>query len=213
MFYASFLSFRLRAYDLILIGFPPPDIALRRYMYSVARKCSHAERRTVQAGKRKRRKMSVAGKPSCVFPGCGTFSLLKPPVSRSVPYPDGPRPAPPDRIRPTSSRNSCRSWRRCRPSSNGASGSSRSGRLRGQPAQRVSQKYRLCMKCLLDLWSRVPYNPISLSEEDNTNFFFFFFFSFRRCCGHLVQEIHTIHPSSLPCSALFSLLPSVPHLL
>jgi len=186
MFYASFLSFRLRAYDLILIGFPPPDIALRRYMYSVARKCSHAERRTVQAGKRKRRKMSVAGKPSCVFPGC-------------------------DRIRPTSSRNSCRSWRRCRPSSNGASGSSRSGRLRGQPAQRVSQKYRLCMKCLLDLWSRVPYNPISLSEEDNTNFFFFF--SFRRCCGHLAQEIHTIHPSSLPCSALFSLLPSVPHLL
>jgi hypothetical protein len=37
------------------------------------------------------------------------------------------------------------------------------------PGWPVSQKYRLCQKYLVDLWSRVPYNPISLSEEGNTN--------------------------------------------
>jgi hypothetical protein len=31
------------------------------------------------------------------------------------------------------------------------------------------------MKYLLDLWSRVPYNPISLSEEGVIPTFFFFF--------------------------------------
>jgi hypothetical protein len=38
-------SLRLLAYDLILISFRPPDIALRGYMYfSIARKYSRAER-------------------------------------------------------------------------------------------------------------------------------------------------------------------------
>jgi hypothetical protein len=112
-------------------------------------------------------------------------------VSRSVPTLMPPGPSPPDRIRPTSSRNNCRSWRRCRPSRNSASASSRSGNPRGQVAQPASQKYRLCRKYLLDIWSRVPYNPISLSVEGSTNSFF----SFRRCCGYLAHEIHTIHPS------------------
>jgi hypothetical protein len=53
--------------------------------------------------------------------------------------------------------NNCRSWRRCRPSRNSASASSRSGRPRGQATQRASQKYHLCQKYRLDLWSRVPY--------------------------------------------------------
>jgi hypothetical protein len=35
-FCASFLSFHLRAYDIILKGFPPPDIALRGHMYWIA---------------------------------------------------------------------------------------------------------------------------------------------------------------------------------
>lgn len=111
--------------------------------------------------------MSVVGKPSCAFSACGTFSLLKPPVSRYVPI--MMRSAPSDRIRPTSSRNNCRSWQRCRPSRKSASASSRSGRPRGQAALAASQKYQLCQKYLLDLWSRVLYNPISLSEEGNTN--------------------------------------------
>ena len=59
----------------------------------------------------------------------------------------------PDRIRPTSSHNNCRSWRRCRPSRNNANGNSKSGRPRGQGAQRASQRYQLCQKYLLDLWS------------------------------------------------------------
>jgi hypothetical protein len=36
-FFASLLSFRLRAYDLISIGFSLPGIALSRRMYSIAR--------------------------------------------------------------------------------------------------------------------------------------------------------------------------------
>jgi hypothetical protein len=43
------LSFRLDAYDLILIGFPPPDIALRGHIYSIARKYGHWQARR-QAG-------------------------------------------------------------------------------------------------------------------------------------------------------------------
>jgi hypothetical protein len=40
-FYTS-LSFRLCAYDLILIGFPPPDFALRGYILSIVRKYGKA---------------------------------------------------------------------------------------------------------------------------------------------------------------------------
>jgi hypothetical protein len=120
----------------------------------------------------------------------------------------------PDRIHPTSSRNNCRSWRRCRPNRNSASVSNRSGRPRGRAAQRASQKYQLCQKYLLDLWSRVPYNPISLSEEGgNTSSFFF---PLSPCCGYLAHQTippSSIHPSSLPCSALFPLLLWVPPLL
>jgi hypothetical protein len=144
------------------------DSARRHRSRSVQRASIHSEisgLSKIARGKRKRRKKSVVGKRLCAFSGCGTFSLLELRVSRSVPYTDGPRPAPPDRIRQTSSRNNCRSWQRCRPSRNSASGSSRSGRPRGQPAWRTSQKYQLCQKYLLDLWSRVLYNPISLSEE------------------------------------------------
>jgi hypothetical protein len=55
---------------------------------------------------------------------------------------------------------------------------------------------------------RVPYNLFSISEKGDTSSFF----SFRRCCGYLVHEIHTIHPSIhpsirsfiIPCSALSS---------
>ena len=39
-----FFSLRRLAYDLILIGFRPPEIALRGYMYSIARKYGRAER-------------------------------------------------------------------------------------------------------------------------------------------------------------------------
>ncbi|KAI0270838.1 hypothetical protein BGY98DRAFT_234507 [Russula aff. rugulosa BPL654] len=56
---------------------------------------------------KKRRKKSVVEKPSCAFSGC-------------------------DRIRPSSSRNNCRSWRQCRPSRNSASASSRCGGPRGR---------------------------------------------------------------------------------
>jgi len=80
-------------------------------------------------------------------------------------YTDDSRPHPPDRTRPTSSRNNYRSWRRCRPSRNSASASSKSGRFRGQAAQPASQKYQLCQKYPLDLWSRVPHNPLSVRGE------------------------------------------------
>jgi hypothetical protein len=39
-----FSLFRLRSYVLILIGCPPPDIALRGYIYSIARRYSRAEK-------------------------------------------------------------------------------------------------------------------------------------------------------------------------
>ena len=65
----------------------------------------------------------------------------------------------PDRIRPISSRNNSRSWRRCRPSRNSASASSRSGRSRGQETQPASQRYHLCQKYRLDLWIRILYMP------------------------------------------------------
>jgi len=41
----TLLSFRPCAYDLILVGFPPPDIAFRGHIYSIARKYGRAERR------------------------------------------------------------------------------------------------------------------------------------------------------------------------
>lgn len=39
-----FSFFRPRFDDLILIGFPPPDTALRGYIYTIARTCDQAER-------------------------------------------------------------------------------------------------------------------------------------------------------------------------
>jgi hypothetical protein len=40
----------LLAYDLILMGFHPPDIAWRGYIYSIARKYGCEERRTSWTG-------------------------------------------------------------------------------------------------------------------------------------------------------------------
>jgi hypothetical protein len=77
----------------------------------------------------------------------------------SVPtlIPLAPPPDTADRICPTSSRNNCRSWRRCRPSRN--SDSSRIGRPGGQAAQPASQMY-YCEPA-------VP--EIPLEEGSNTN--------------------------------------------
>ncbi|KAI0269096.1 hypothetical protein BGY98DRAFT_307718 [Russula aff. rugulosa BPL654] len=77
------------------ISFRPPEIALRGYMYSIARKYGRAERPETPRGavdsdqeackehlftaksrdyqrsqKGKERKKSVVGKPSCAFSGC-----------------------------------------------------------------------------------------------------------------------------------------------
>ena len=101
---------RLLAYHLILIGFRPLDIALRGYMYSIARKYGLAERPETprsaidsnqeackehlftaksrdyqRSQKGKERKKSVVGKPPCAFSGRGTFCPPTLGVSRSVP--------------------------------------------------------------------------------------------------------------------------------
>ena len=126
----------------------------------------------IARGKRKRRKQVSGGKTIMrILPaGCGTFSLLN---HRGFPFCSTytealATPAPPDRIRPSSSPNNCRSWRPSRQSTNSASASSRCGGPRGQVAWPASRKCRLCQKYLLDLWSRVPYkryNTISRSEK------------------------------------------------
>jgi hypothetical protein len=131
------------------------DSARRRRSRSVQRASINSEisgLSKIARGKRKRTKKSVVGKPSCAFSGCGNLRFLYSTQTSGFSfctYTDAP--GPPDRIRPTSSRNNCRSWRRCRPSRNSVSASSRSGRPRGQAAQLASQKYQLCLKYLLDL--------------------------------------------------------------
>jgi hypothetical protein len=158
------------------------------------------------------RKKSVLGKPSMrILPaGCGTvlrffYSTLR--VSRSVVVPTlkppPAMPAPPDRIRPSSSRNNCRSSM-----ANIQAGQEQNEYYQQQMRRAQRPGWRsphprstgCARKYLLDLWRRVPYNPISLSEKGNTNSPF----SFRCCCGCLAHEIHKLPPSihSLLCSLL-----------
>ena len=141
----------------------------------------------------------------------GTLSLLKPRVSRSVPTLTPPAPGPPNRIRPISSCNNCRSWRRCRPSGNCASASSKCGRSGGHAAQSASPKYWLLQNTSLNSGVEYRTAPSLFRRRVIPTFFF----PSRRCCEYLAHEIRTvpsIHPSSLPFPALFWLL-WVPHLL
>jgi hypothetical protein len=79
-------SFRLCAYDLILIGIPPPNIALRGYIYTIACKYGRAERRaglanllcSVFAVFHRRLEAIVSGDyPQVRFANCGTILLQK----------------------------------------------------------------------------------------------------------------------------------------
>ena len=115
---------RRLAYDLIPISFRPPNIALRGYMHSIARKCGREERPETPRGavdsgqeackehlftaksrdyqrsqKGKERKKSVVGKPLCASSGCGTFSLPNPRGFSFCTYVDAPhtRPSRPNR--------------------------------------------------------------------------------------------------------------------
>jgi hypothetical protein len=177
------------------------DSARRRRSRSVQRASIHSEiseLSRIARGKIKRRKKSVEGKPSCAFSGCGTFFLLKPRVSRPV-LTRMPFQTEYVRLHRTTIAD---------PGDDaGRAGTTRAATAKAEDPEAWGRSARprdtSCARNTSLTSGVVPYNPNSLSEDGgNTNSFF----PFRRCCGYLAHEIHTIHHPSIhhPCLALLS---------